>query len=238
MAEAKEIRGFVIKQQQLGEADILLTFFSQEQGKTRMVIKAAKRVTSKLQSALQPYYLSQVSLVGKGELQNVISSQVLESYAGVLQTEIGMRLVSVVQEFLYRALPDEQVNTQLFNLVLEFYKLLNNHQDLDFSQGQALVVQFYSLALLAIGLNPESNLVILEEPKEVFLSNQEGGFAIQRRSVSDIALPTEAYKEYLKLSKQPMVINVLDNQELLTAILGFVNYQLERKFIAGEYFLT
>ena len=73
----------VLRQASLGEADLLLSLLTPDQGKLRAVARGARRVTSRLVGHLEP--LTRVNLaVARGRTRDVITqAQGLESFAAL-----------------------------------------------------------------------------------------------------------------------------------------------------------
>lgn len=235
MAQEKKLTGFTIKQQPLNEADLLLTFFSHEDGKQRLLLKSAKRVTSKLQGSLQSFILSRVSLVGRGSLATVVAAQPVKQYPELISNQHKMHAIIAVHEFLNRALPDAEPNNQLYELVKNLYEYLQECQADESTDLQSSLTQFYSKALQALGLEPEL-ITTQDMPEEVYFNLSEGGFSAQSRSTTDVRIDRKDYQAYRELFLRPLG-QFPSNPLLFRLITDFVGYQLERKLKSVSYFM-
>ncbi len=106
------MRGIVLKEMPLGEADKLLTVFSQEQGRITVVAKGAKKSGSRFLAAASAFAYSEMELV-KGKSMYVLrNARLVESFYGLREdldsltaaADIGKITLKVIQE----ELPDEE----------------------------------------------------------------------------------------------------------------------------------
>ena len=67
----------------LGEADLLVTMYTREQGKVRAVGKGARRSTSKLVGHLEPLTLVRMSMVQGRNMDIISQAEVVESFAAL-----------------------------------------------------------------------------------------------------------------------------------------------------------
>ncbi len=234
----QSLTGFIIKSQDLGEADLLLTFFSDEQGKVRAVVKSAKKMTSKLSGHLQPYILVQATLVGENSLPKIISVLPLAKYSNIIKDQQGMQVILAMQELVVRALPDGQPNPKLFAIYNQ--NLADLDKNVEPQMAPMYLARFYTQALLALGFAPR----ILEDEanpsQNIFFSMQNGKFLARYEDSGDISVSPEAYQLLLNLLSQESAIDLAGSSsstiEVLTLLTKFAGYQLERELRAPLYF--
>lgn len=227
------ISGFIIKSQDLGEADLLLTFFSETEGKVRAVVKSAKKMTSKLSGNLQPYILAQVTLVGEGSLQKVIGVQPLARYVNIISSMHGMNALLAMQELVLRSLADGQPNEQLFAIYHASLQSLNDGQ-----AEVAVLTKFYVESLQAIGFAPR-----IAQAEAMYFSLKNGQFSDKYEDSGDVSVSTEAYQIYKTMLSHSFDIPLHYSPEqeptmieLLVLLTRFASYQLERELKATLYF--
>lgn len=236
MSKDQVISGFIIKSQDLGEADLLLTFFSQQQGKVRAVVKSAKKMTSKLSGNLQPFNLIEVTLVGNGGLPKIIGANPINKYPAIIASQSSMQALLAMQELVQRALADEQANPELFEI---YQNTLQKLQTADESTIILILTQFYCQTLLVLGFSPR----LLDEETElsqIFFSIQNGRFLETAEDNSDLPVPTVVYQLFKQLSSE-QTAEIANASELAAKLLNlltrFASYQLERELRATRYFL-
>ncbi len=236
MALEIKLEGYIVKTQDLNEADLLLTFFSEESGKLRCIARSAKKRMSKLRGRLQPNCLTSVTLTSLGSLPLVINSEVLQSYQEIVNHQDRIQAVQAMQEIILKALPDELPNPELFFAFGQALQSLNNTSEVS---SLLVLLKFLNSALHALGFAPEllpSGQVL---PGHIFYNLGEGKFKNEYLSAADQPISPQAYS---MLSTLPTLelFDVSDNQtgkELFKVLLNFLTYQLERDLKAVDYFL-
>ena len=103
----------------LGEADLLVTVYTLEQGKIRAVGKGARRSTSKLVGHLEPLTVVRMSMVHGRSMDIISQAEVVESFA-VLKEDLtaiskGLYLAELVDGFG----AEDSANPDLFQLMID-----------------------------------------------------------------------------------------------------------------------
>ena len=142
--------GLTLRKASIGEADLLVTILTREQGKVRAVAKGAKRSTSKLVGHLEPLNQLQLSMAHGRNLDYVNQAQSINNFAG-LKSDLdaltkGLYVAELVDGFGSEASP----NQPLYDLALETLRAIEQHPD---SQWPLI---FFQVHLLGVsGLMPE-----------------------------------------------------------------------------------
>ncbi len=242
MTQERSITGFIIKSQDLSEADLLLTFFSEQEGKVRAVVKSAKKMTSKLSGNLQPYNLVRVTLAGNGGLSKVINVVIEDSYASVMNSPATMNAILAIQELVLRALADEQPSRELFVVYRQAMELLRNYPN----ASESILIWYYAYSLQELGFSPRLlDEVPTDQIKEVYFSLSDGQFNIHSSVGTSAVISASAYSLLAKVIKNLPDPEVLiegagtdknSTVELLALLTKFASFQLERELKASHYF--
>jgi len=233
----KTVEAVILKKQALGEADELVTIYAKESGKLRVVCKSSKLAKSKLQSQLQPVFLSQLTLVGNGPLPKVILATALSTHREIYESLAKMQLWYVASELVMRATADEETNISLYNLLVQFLKELGQNQD---THRELLILLSFKIKLLhAIGVSIQPPT---DSEAENYFSNEHGGFLSGIKTVDGVAVSkmATALFEQLNNSDISALGNIAaDSKELNGLITQYISYQLEReirseKFVSAE----
>lgn len=112
--------GIVLKRSNLGEADKLITFYTQRHGKVTAIARGLRRPTSKRAGSLELFNVVKTSFIkGKGELDTLAEVQILESHSGwrkhLGRVNLAYQLVEVVDKLT----PDHQPHTEIFEILKE-----------------------------------------------------------------------------------------------------------------------
>ncbi len=240
MSQEQKLTGFIVKTQDLGEADLLLTFFTFEEGKLRFLAKSAKRMTSKLSGKLQPYFEIDITSVGNGGLPKLIGAEVVSEYAKLLDSQQKVQALSVLQELILRSLPDQQPNSSLYTLYKKSLDQLATEGD---DSVLYIVVNFFVQSLKSLGFSPESVVTDAEDGKQIFFAMDTGKFLSKQNSLNDRPVSNLAHELYKQMFKEDFItdfanFNFRSAKELLEVLSTFTEYQLERDLKSAQYFIS
>ena len=134
----------------LGEADLLVTMFTRDQGKVRAIGKGARRSTSKLVGHLEPLTVVKLSMA-QGRSTDIISqAEVLQGFSDLKKDLMaitkGLYLAELVNGFGAEA----SANPELFRLMLDTLRAVEADPASD------MPLRFFEFHLLQVsGLMPE-----------------------------------------------------------------------------------
>lgn len=234
MSREQSYQGFIIKKQPYGEADEIITLFTAEAGKFRVLAKGVKLGTSKLQPALQPIFLNRITAAGNGSLAKIISVQTLNSFAQIQDPE-RIKVWFVIAELLNKALPDEQKNELLFQLVHDYLDFLNSPA-FDPSTLTVSLVKFKIQLMDLIGLQIHIPHVAVDQA--VLFSASKGGFYTGQPSSDSRPVTAATWQTFLDL--QTRQFDQLTGSEpgidqLQDLVNQFVSWQLEREIKSDKF---
>lgn len=139
-----------LRKMTLGEADIIVTFYTRDSGKLRAVAKGARRNSSKLVGHLEPLTQVSLSLAHGRNLDVVTQAQVLSNFPPLKDhldaITKGLYLAELVDGFGSEA----QANPALYNLALDSLHAIAKNPESD------LPLRHFEFRLLTVsGLMPE-----------------------------------------------------------------------------------
>jgi len=106
----------VLRQQQLGEADRIVTLFTRELGKLRAVAKGVRRPTSRLGGRIEPFTHARLLLARGRTLDVIAQAEIVGAFAGVRADLIRSAHAAYVAELVDRGLPDRDRHEEVFEL--------------------------------------------------------------------------------------------------------------------------
>jgi DNA repair protein RecO (recombination protein O) len=164
----------VLRRQNLGEADRLLTVYTPDRGKLRVVAKGVRRPRSRKAGHLEPFTRVQLLLASGRELDIITQAEATETYKGLRNDLLRLGQAAYIVELLDRFTVDREENRGLYRL------MVNTLERLDAGAQSDAVLRFYELRLLElVGYRPElfrcvsCGAEIL--PQDQFFSAAEGG---------------------------------------------------------------
>jgi DNA repair protein RecO (recombination protein O) len=162
-----------LKRQPLGEADLLLTLFTREQGLLRAIAKGAKKATSKLGGRSDLFVVNDMQLHQGRSLDTIIQAEMLHNFSH-LGRDLG-RLGSAqywAEALLVEAVPG-QAQPELFDTFLEHLGRLESCETA--AIGGQLVHGLYRLLQIS-GVAPTVNHCVVSG-RELF--QEPASFSIQ-----------------------------------------------------------
>ena len=142
----------IIRKTRLGEADLIITFFTPGMGKLQGFARSVRKTRSKLSGHLELLTHSQVTLIRGKNLDTIIGSQSINSFMPLRKclesTSCGLYLAEMVN--LFTAEADRIDNQQLFQLLTDTLEFI--------SQGSnaSICLRYFEIQLLNLtGYRPQ-----------------------------------------------------------------------------------
>lgn len=164
----------VIKHRESGEADRVLTLYTQEHGKLQAIAKGVRKPKSRKAGHLEPFTLVSLQLAKGRTWEVVAQAEAQKTFQSIRQdlnlTAHAAYLVELVDRFSY----EEGPNRPLFQILLE------GLQRLDEGFAPETVVHYFEVRLLdLIGFRPELHRCVACEaqiqPEAQYYSPKLGG---------------------------------------------------------------
>lgn len=235
--------GLVLKHQPLGEADLLVTCYTREEGKLRAVARGARRPTSHLVGHLEPLTRVSLSLARRRSLDLVTQAQVVQSFASVKGNLSAVAKGLYVAELVGGFGVEASANPALFHLALETLDGIGAQPDSD------LPLRSFELRLLAVsGLLPELYQCVECRqplaPGDHRFSPNGGGTLCTRCAPPDILwrpLSVRALKVLRLLHRTPLAdlprleLDSVLARELQGSLTASVEYWLDQKVRSSSF---
>lgn len=244
-----KVKGIILRQMNLGEADKILTVFTSNLGKIRVVAKGIRRPDSKLGGHLELFTLSQILLAKGRNLDVVISADTLDSFKGIKHNLKKLALTYYIAELVDRLISEEYKDTRIFNLIIQAFKQIKS--SLPVPTILFLISKIFEINLLKfLGYSPELKKCVhcgrtLDDfTKELFFSSSLGGIlCFNCRNLDKIAvkISRKAVKTLNLLQKEQFSFLELDFEDKIFKEAGVV-LNIYLKYIAqrelnSSYFL-
>ena len=154
------VNAIVLKHQDYGEADRLLTIYSREYGKLKVMAKGVRKVRSRKGGHLEPF-MSVNILLSKGRSWDIVSQAEAQEVFPNLRESLEMigyasYAVELVDKFTF----EEEENASVYTLLNHTLIRLNRGDD------PLLVIRYFEIRLLdVLGFRPElQNCVVTGAP--------------------------------------------------------------------------
>ncbi len=238
------VEAVVLRHQNWGEADRLLTLYTRKRGKLRAIAKGVRKPRSRKGGHLQPFTRVQAQLARGRALFLVTQAETIEAYLPLREdltlTGYASYLVELLDKFTWE---EESENGALFRLLVASLNRL--------ARGKSpwLVARYYEIRLLdSTGFRPRLFHCVHcgadIQPQDQFFSFSQGGVLCPRcggedhaaRPVSAAALKylrhfqRSPYEEITRARPAPST-----RVEVEQLMQNYLTYLLERKLNSPEF---
>lgn len=171
-------RGIIIKKENRGESDRLFTVYTKNFGKLEIFGKAIRKISSKLRSAADIFYLSELEFIqakNRKTLTDAIIIEKFENLKGDLgRWEIACRISKILEDFVRGQEPDAKA----WELLAFSFRKLNGPQKK--SEDPSLVYYYFFWNFFSLlGYSPELYSCALCRrritPQNMYFDSRSGG---------------------------------------------------------------
>ncbi len=117
MSRSSTVHAIVLKRRPLGEADLLLTFFSKELGKVTALAKGVRKINSRRASSLEPAMYGKYALLSGKTMNTLTETQILNNLGPKNPTLVNLTRTQQVLEIVDILTIDHEPNTVVFDLL-------------------------------------------------------------------------------------------------------------------------
>ncbi len=235
----------ILRRQDLGEADRLLTLFTPNHGKLAVVAKGVRKPTARNSGHVELFALSTLLIArGRGDLDIVTQAEMSDPFLPLRESLECAAYASYVIELIDRFTEQDEQNTPLYHLLADTLGwLAAPDRDL------RLVARYYEMHLLRlVGFHPQlfTCTVGLEpiEAQAQFFSVQEGGLICPEHAEGNpraMPITLSAVKVLRHLQRydfpdvQTLRLGDLLHSELEHITQQYIVYLLERRLKSVEF---
>jgi DNA repair protein RecO (recombination protein O) len=227
----------VLRRQDLGEADRLLTIFTPDRGKLRVVAKGVRKPRSRKAGHLEPLTRARLMVSRGRELDIITQAEAIDQYPSLREDLIKLGQASYTVELLDRFTVEEGASSRLYEL------LVDTLDRLDEGDEAAVALRYFELRMLdLVGYRPElfrcvgcKNEI---RPRDQFFSLALGGVLCPtcgpgKRDAFPISLAALKVLRYYQRNAYSVVvaakIRATVHAELNTLMENYLTYLLERR---------
>jgi DNA repair protein RecO (recombination protein O) len=233
----------ILRRTDFGEADRLLTVFTPERGKIKLIAKGARRPTSRKSGHVELFSHGQFLVAVGRELDIITQAETLESYLplrdDLLRTTYAYYLAELSDAFT----AEQDENRPLFELIKDGLSWICTSTDLK------LAARYFELHVLGlVGYQPQlfvcSGCKKLLEPEAAYMSPADGG-VFCRRCGRDRVGATELSLNALKVLRflqtrewetcRLLRLSPASHAEVEQVMIRYVTYHLERRLKSVDF---
>jgi len=232
------VEAVVLRHHDYGEADRLLTLYTRQLGKTRVLAKGARKIASRKAGHIEPFTQVKLQLARGRDMLLVTQADTVDAYLPLREDLILTSQASYVLELLDRfTYVDETENPSTFRLLTDTLARLASNDD------PWLVIRYYEMRLLdLLGFRPQLihcvNCGREIKAEDQFFSFQAGGVICPRcgkglPQLKPINVGTLKYLRHFQRSNYRDASRARPNSEVQgeaeELMQGYFTYLLERE---------
>lgn len=216
----KNIHGVILSRRDIGEADRLLTIFSQEVGKIKVIARGSRRIKSRLACQIEPFSHGSFQIVEGKTFYVLTGAQTVCPFESREKDLEVFSALSYICELLDLTFQEEEPDNYFYQETIKILNMVNNEKD----KIQIILLYFESLLLKTLGYRPnyhqclECGAAIREE--ENFQGSFEGifcsecaqkGKSLNKNSVKLLRILSKGDIELVaKLNVSPKDVQVIE----------------------------
>lgn len=233
----------IIRRSDFGEADRLLTVFTPDRGKLRLMAKGVRKITSRKAGHVELFMLTDM-LIAQARTWDIISqAEIVESYRNLREDLDKTSHAYYVAELVDRITEEHDANAPLFELLALTLTRLSHVDD------PFITLRYFELHLLSLtGFQPQLHFCVACEkvlqPVENYFHFVDGGVLCPehgqtRPNAEPIPLPVLKVLRFLQTESWERVANLRltasTRQHVETLLLNYITFLLERQLKSVDF---
>jgi len=119
-------KGVILKRINYGEADRIITAFTEVFGKISFIAKGSRKIKSKIAGAIELFYISDLVLSKGKNLYILTSSSIIKPFTPE-QDLASIKLGGYIAEVILKTVPEDSPNTKIYSLLEEVFGGFNKN---------------------------------------------------------------------------------------------------------------
>lgn len=229
------VDAIILKSVRSREADRLITLYTRQLGKKRVIAHGVEKPASRKRGAVQPFGCSRLLLRRGRDLDSVSQGEGIEIFPALRQSLEGLARASYLAELVDSFTPDEDPNPRVFDLLLETFRMLGGKYD-------SVAARAFEIKLVSLlGYRPGLEACVLcglpVEGERVHFLPEQGGIVCAEclpgpgRAMEITRGALENLKALLRWETgriYQIKIDFSAAKEIKKAMRGFIDHHLER----------
>ncbi len=182
-------KGIVIRKEDYGESDRMLTVYTQDFGKLRIFCKSIRKESSKLRSGSEPYCLIELEFIEGRSRKTLTDVKVIDSYSKTSKDLQRITLVNRIAEDLNCIIKGEEKDQKVWNLLRKSLDMIEE------GTGSPAYHRFFWNLISVLGYGPElyhcSQCRGELNPEKLILSPEDGGLVCSSCHSKNSAFPID-----------------------------------------------
>lgn len=225
-------KGFILKKIDRGEADQVLTVYTEKFGKLDIVARSSRKIKSKLRGNTDIFCISEIEFIQGKRNKTLTDAVLIKDFKEIKRYEERLKAAFKISEIISKLVKGQESDEKIWSLLDEVFEKLNN-----WTIGNSPIIYHYFLwnFLSILGYRAELYYCSLCQGKivseDIFLNIKEGGLicsSCQKELKETVKITPNAVKiARLLLKKEwPILKRLKIDEEDIQAVDFFSNHYL------------
>lgn len=157
-------QGFILKKEDRGEANQLFTVYTRDFGKLEILGKTIRKISSKLRSGAEIFYLSEIEFIQGKRHKTLTDSIVIGKFSNLKEDLKKLAVAYQVSQTLDDLVSGQEADERIWQLLRETFANLNDSQ-LRVNELQLIYYYFFWNLISLLGYRPEIIDCTVQEKK-------------------------------------------------------------------------
>lgn len=175
-------KGIILKKLDRKEADQLFIVYTKDFGKLEILGKAIRKISSKLRSGMEIFYLSEIEFIQGKAYKTLTDAILIERFKDLRKDLERLTIAYNISEVLDGLIQGQEKEERIWNLLKEAFEELNSGK-LGIKNPKLIYHYFFWNLLSVLGYGPEFyQCPVCREklrPEKLYFSQKEGGVICQ-----------------------------------------------------------
>lgn len=145
-----QTEGVILRRIDVGEADRILTIYTREHGKRRLIARGVRKPSSRKAGHLEPYTVTRLLVSRARNLDTISQAEALDSFQGLRLDEGSIAVAALMAELVDRLTVEDEAQPAILDLLTLSLGLLGADND-----NRRVLVVFEAMLLRELGYQPE-----------------------------------------------------------------------------------
>jgi len=178
MAIHYRTRGFILKKEDLREADRIYTLFTKDFGKLELLARSVRKIKSKLRGGLAQFWLSEVEFIQGKTYKTITDTNLIDNFKNLRGDLKRLAVAHRIAEVLDNLVKGEEPDERIWDLLKKTFQRLNN-PTLKVSHLPLIYYYFFWNLLSILGYEPQLDVCVSCQkkltPENLYFNFEEGG---------------------------------------------------------------
>lgn len=115
--------GFILTKENVREADQLFSIYTKDSGKVKILARAIRKITSKLRSGIDLFYLSEIEFIQGRNYKTLIDAAAIKKYKAIRQNLETMEIAQRISKSADVLIKGQEKDERIFNLLIDVFNL-------------------------------------------------------------------------------------------------------------------